>query len=495
MYDVLQAALQGWSVVLAWPNIIYPITGMLLAMVFSAIPGLTGATLMALAIPLTAHWEPMPVMLIYGAFLGGATFMGSISAILFNIPGRPSNAATLLDGYPLARRGEAKTASGCAAAASALGSTFGIIVLILAIPIMQQMLLAFGPAELLIIAIWGLTTIVALSRKSLLKGLAIAGVGLLLSFVGLDPRTAESRFTMGLVWLEDGIPLVPAFLGLYALAELFALMREHRSTISGIQDVGKLSGSLSKGMAAVVRYPGVFLRSSVIGTVIGIIPGVGGTVASFVAYGNAAQRAEKGDHDFGHGDIRGVLAPEAANDAKDGGALVPVVAFGLPGGTGTAMLLSVLAIHGFEPGREMLTTNLVPLFVLIWSLFLTNWLTSLLGISMVGIFARVTTIRTNLIIPPLILVATLGAYLYRGQESDVVIAVVFAGIGYLMKVFDWPKVPLIIALVLGPLFERNLQLVLRLQELGRIDFFTRPLVIAFLLLTAAALLWPLLRKT
>ena len=294
MYDVLQAALQGWSVVLAWPNIIYPITGMLLAMVFSAIPGLTGATLMALAIPLTAHWEPMPVMLIYGAFLGGATFMGSISAILFNIPGRPSNAATLLDGYPLARRGEAKTAIGCAAAASALGSTFGIIVLILAIPIMQQMLLAFGPAELLIIAIWGLTTIVALSRKSLLKGLAIAGVGLLLSFVGLDPRTAESRFTMGLVWLEDGIPLVPVFLGLYALAELFALMREHRSTISGIQDVGKLSGSLSKGMAAVVRYPGVFLRSSVIGTVIGIIPGVGGTVASFIAYGNAAQRAERG---------------------------------------------------------------------------------------------------------------------------------------------------------------------------------------------------------
>lgn len=493
-HDVIQAALQGWGVVLSWPNIIYPIAGMLLAMVFSAFPGLTGATLMALAIPLTAHWDPLPVMLIYGAFLGGATFMGSVTAILFNIPGRPSNAATLLDGHPMARRGEAKTAIGCAAAASALGSTFGVIVLILLIPIMQQVVLAFGPAELLILIIWGLTTIVALSRESMLKGLAIAGFGLMLSFVGFDPRTAEIRYSLGLIWLQDGLPLVPVFLGLYALAELFGLMRERRVTISGSRDATRLSGSLRKGIGAVFRYPGVFLRSSVIGTVIGMVPGVGGTVASFVAYGHAAQLAKRGDHEFGKGDIRGVLAPEAANDAKDGGALVPAMAFGLPGGTGTAMLLAVLAVHGIEPGREMLSSNLVPLFVLIWSLFLTNWLTSLLGITLVGLYARLTTIRTELLIAPLIVIATVGAYLYRGQESDVVIAYVFAGLGYLMKVFDWPRIPMMIALVLGPLFERNLQLVLRLQELGRIEFFARPLVVAFLLLTATGLLVPLFRR-
>jgi len=480
--------------VLSWPNIIYPIAGMLLAMVFSAFPGLTGATLMALAIPLTAHWDPLPVMLIYGAFLGGATFMGSVTAILFNIPGRPSNAATLLDGHPMARRGEAKTAIGCAAAASALGSTFGVIVLILLIPIMQQVVLAFGPAELLILIIWGLTAIVALSRESMLKGLAIAGFGLMLSFVGFDPRTAEVRYTLGLIWLQDGIPLVPVFLGLYALAELFGLMRERRVTISGSRDATRLSGSLRKGIGAVFRYPGVFLRSSVIGTVIGMVPGVGGTVASFVAYGHAAQLAKRGEHEFGKGDIRGVLAPEAANDAKDGGALVPALAFGLPGGTGTAMLLAVLTVHGIEPGREMLSSNLVLLFVLIWSLFLTNWLTSLLGITLVGLYARLTTVRTEVLIAPLIIIATVGTYLYRGQESDVVIAYVFAGLGYLMKVFDWPRIPMMIALVLGPLFERNLQLVLRLQELGRIEFFARPLVVAFLLLTATSLLVPLFRR-
>lgn len=493
-HDVIQAALQGWGLVLSWPNILYPIAGMLLSMVFSAFPGLTGATLMALAIPLTAHWDPLPVMLIYGAFLGGATFMGSVTAILFNIPGRPSNAATLLDGHPMARRGEAKTAIGCAAAASALGSTFGVIVLILLIPIMQQVVLAFGPAELLMLIIWGLTAIVALSRESMLKGLAVAGFGLMLSFVGFDPRTAEIRYSLGLIWLQDGLPLVPVFLGLYALAELFGLMRERRVTISGSRDATRLSGSLRKGIGAVFRYPGVFLRSSVIGTVIGMVPGVGGTVASFVAYGHAAQLAKRGDHEFGKGDIRGVLAPEAANDAKDGGALVPALAFGLPGGTGTAMLLAVLSVHGIEPGREMLSSNLVPLFVLIWSLFLTNWLTSLLGITLVGLYARLTTIRTELLIAPLIVIATVGAYLYRGQESDVVIAYVFAGLGYMMKVFDWPRIPMMIALVLGPLFERNLQLVLRLQELGRIEFFARPLVVTFLLLTATGLLVPLFRR-
>ena len=271
-------------------------------------------------------------------------------------------------------------------------------------------------------------------------------------------------------------------------------MRERRVTISGSRDTTRLSGSLRKGIGAVFRYPGVFLRSSVIGTVIGMVPGVGGTVASFVAYGHAAQLAKRGDHEFGKGDIRGVLAPEAANDAKDGGALVPALAFGLPGGTGTAMLLAVLAVHGIEPGREMLSSNLVLLFVLIWSLFLTNWLTSLFGITLVGLYARLTTIRTDVLIAPLIVIATVGAYLYRGQESDVVIAYVFAGLGYLMKVFDWPRIPMMIALVLGPLFERNLQLVLRLQELGRIEFFARPLVVVFLLLTASGLLVPLFRR-
>jgi TctA family transporter len=478
MFDpILQAAGEGFALVFSWPNILYPIIGTLLAMYFALIPGLTGVTLMALAIPLTFHWDPLPVVLIFGAFVGGATFAGSITAILFNIPGLASNAATLLDGHPLAQQGEAKTAISCSATASALGSTVGIILLILLIPVMKKAILLFGPAEFLMLTIWGLTTIVVLTRGSVVKGFIMAGIGFLLSFIGFDPRTAELRYTFGSFYLRDGINLVPAFLGLFALAEMIDLIVMKRQTISGNTDVRELSGGVWRGIRSVFLHFSLFLRSSVIGTIIGIIPGIGATVSSFIAYGHAVQSAGKDRENFGKGDIRGVLAPEAANDAKDGGALVPTLAFGIPGGTGTAVLLSALAIHGLAPGREMLTTHLHLVFVLIWALFLSNWLTSLLGLAFINPLTRVTTIRTHLIIPIILTVATVGAYVHRGRLEDVFAAFVFALIGYTMKKFGWPRIPLVIALVLGPLFENNFHLTLRLQHLGRINFFSRPIVL------------------
>jgi putative tricarboxylic transport membrane protein len=491
--DVFAAALAAAQILFSWPNLIYPLVGMFLSMTFSLFPGLTGATLMALAIPLTVQWEPVPVMLLFGAFLGGSTFVGSITAILFNIPGRPSNAAAALDGYPMAQNGEARTAIGCSAAASALGSTVGLLVLIMLLPWVYEVIVLFGPAELLMLIIWGLTTIVILAGESIFKGLSIAGIGLMLSFIGLDPRTAEHRYTFGIEALENGLGLVPIFLGVYALAELFDLMRAKRRTISGVTSSAQLTGSVRRGIYSVFRHFPLFLSSSAIGTLVGMVPGVGGTVASFVAYGRAAQ-SSKDPASFGHGDIRGLLAPEAANDAKDGGALIPALGFGLPGGTGTAMFLAMLAVHGIEPGREMLNSNLVLVFVLIWSLFLTNWLTSILGIGLIKPLARLTTIRTDLLIAPLILVATMGAYFYRHQVFDVVIAYCFALIGFAMKRLDWPRIPLVIALVLGPLFERNFHLVMRLEEVNRLDFFSRPIVLVLLGLMVAGFLLPYLRR-
>jgi putative tricarboxylic transport membrane protein len=430
-----------------------------------------------------------------GPAMGIATsgsFLGSITGILFNIPGRPSNAASLLDGHPLAQAGQARTAIGCAATASALGSTFGIAVLLLVLPVMQHMVLLFGPAEMLVLIVWGLTTIAAVIRGAILKGLAMAGIGLMLSFIGLDPRTAQPRYTFGVPLLEDGLSLVPVFLGMFALAELFALMRTRGGTISGTRDAARLGGSLMAGMGAVFRHWGLFLRSATIGTVIGMIPGVGGTVASFVAYGHAAQSARDKER-FGKGDIRGLIAPEAANDAKDGGALVPVLAFGLPGGTGTAMLLAVLTLHGLEPGRELLSSQLTLVFVLIWSLFLSNWLTSLLGLATLRPLSQLTTIRTAVLVPGLIVVATCGAYLYRGEISDVLIAYLFAGVGFMMKANDWPRIPLVIALVLGPLFERNLLLVMRLAEVDRLDLAARPIVLLLAVMVIATLVYSLVR--
>ena len=487
---VLAAALEAWWLVFSWPNILYPIVGTLLAMVFSVLPGISGVTLMALAVPLTLTWEPLPLMLIFGAFVGGATFAGSITAILFNIPGRTSNAATLFDGYPMAQRGEARTAIGCAATASALGATFGLVILVLLMPFLRGAMLLFGPPEILMLTVWGLTTLAVLTQGARLAGLGAAGLGLMLAFVGADPRLAEMRYTFDLSYLADGLHLVPVFVGLFALAEVLDLSGSRRLTIAATRGEAG-SGSVWRGVTSVFRHFGLFLRCSTIGTVVGMIPGVGAAVASFVAYGHAADSSAGGR--FGHGDIRGVLAPEAANDAKDGGALVPTLAFGIPGGTGTAMLLTALTLHGLTPGAAMLTTHLDLVFVLIWSLFLSNWLTSLLGLAAVTPLAKLTRVRTQTLVPVIFVLALLGAQLFRGRFDDLVLATLFGLLGWGMKMYGWPRVPLVIGLVLGSVFESNLYLTQQLHAVGRINFWTEPIAMGLLGLTVVSVVGSLLR--
>ena len=489
----LQAAWEGWVLVFSWPNILYPVAGTLLAMFFSAMPGLSGVTLMALAIPFTFSWDLLHVMLIFGAFVGGATFMGSVTAILFNIPGKNSSVAVLLDGYPMTRTGEARTALGCSAAASALGSTVGILVLIFLLPVLRRILLVFGPPELLMLAVWGLTALAVLTRGSVVKGLICAGIGLLLASIGYDPRTAEARFTFGSQYLQDGLSLVPIFLGIFALAEVVRLGVSGRTTLSGLHSQDQLSGSLARGVGAVFKNFGLFLRSSFIGTVVGMIPGIGGTVASFIAYGHAVNSSPGEKIPFGKGNVRGVLAPEAAVDAKDGGALLPALGLGIPGGSGTALLLAALTVHGVSPGRAMLGDHLSLVFVLIWSLFLSNWLTSLLGLAVVNPLARLTTVRLQLLMPVILVLATLGAYSYRGDIRDVFAAYAFGGAGYLMRKFDWPRIPLVMGIVLGPLFEANLHLTVKLHSLGRIHFWSRPVVIVLIVLSLAGIVLPVLQ--
>lgn len=490
----VQSALEGLALVFSWPNILYPIVATLIAMVFSLVPGLSGATLMALAIPLTFTWAPLEVLLVFGALVGGATFMGSVTSILFNIPGKASSAATLLDGHPMARQGKAMTAIACSATSSALGSTVGILALFLLLPFMREAVLLFGPPEMLLLVIWGLTTIAVLARGSVLKGLILGGLGLLISFVGYDPRTAELRYTFGVLYLQDGLDIVPVATGLFAIAETLGMMVSPRRSLADRPAAQVLSGGVWEGIRSVFSHFGLFLRSSLIGTVVGIIPGIGGAVASFIAYGHAVQSSAGKPGRFGRGDIRGVIAPEAAVDAKDGGALVPTLAFGIPGGVGTAMLLTALAVHGMAPGREMLTSRLPLAFVLIWSLLLSNWLTSLLGLAFVRPLTRITTLRTQLIAPVILILATVGAYAYRGSMGDVATAYAFALFGYALKRLDWPRAPLLIALVLGSLFESNLQLTMRLQALGRIDLLSRPILLVLLLMILWSLAYPFVRQ-
>lgn len=481
MTPLLDAAWQGLVLTVSWPNILYPIAGTLAAMVVALLPGISGAALMSLAIPITLDWEPVPLMLLYGALVGGATFMGSVTAILMNIPGAGPNAATLLDGYPMARAGKARSAIAASATATALGSTFGVIVLIALLPVMRSLIPRIGPPEFFLLSVWGLVTIGTVIRGSKVKGLAMAGLGLLVSFVGLDPRTAQPRFTLGTLYLQDGLNVVPVFLGLFAIAEVIDLCTSGRVTISGKSEPETLGGSARDGVMAVLRNRALLLRSSLIGTVVGLIPGLGGTAAAFVAYGDAARRAGP-DSRFGEGDIRGVIAPEAAHDAKDGASLLTTLTLGIPSGVGPAVLLGVLTIHGIRPGMELMTTGLPLAFALIWSLFISNWLTSILGFATVRPLTRLTTVRITRLVPSILVLATMGAFAQQGQLADVWVAYTFGVIGHFMKRHEWPRIAFVMALVLGPLFESNLRLTLALQELERITFWTRPTVLALLVL-------------
>lgn len=489
---VLDAAAQGWAMVFSWPNILYPTIATVLAMVFAFLPGLSGVTLMALAISLTFSWEPLPIMLIFGAFAGGSTFMGSITAILFNIPGTAPSAATMIDGHPMARQGKALTAIGCAASASALGSTIGVVVLILLLPVLRGFILSFGPVEFLLLAIWGLATIAAMAGSSLLKGLGMAGIGLLLGFVGLERRTGEARFTFGLDPLNDGLNIIPVFLGAFALSQVLELFSGEEGAAAGNSKKVALTGSLWEGVRAPLEHPGLLLRSSLLGSVIGMIPAVGGTVASFLAYGQAVQ-SSRGRGQFGHGDIRGVIAPEAAHDAKDGGSLAPTLAFGIPGNEGTAVLLAALTLHGFVPGPDMLREQLPMAFALIWSLFYSNWLTSLLGLALARPLAKISLVPGTRLAPVILMLALTGAYAQQGRFSDIAIAVAFGCFGYALKHYGWPMVPLVTALVLCPLFETNLHLTSALVQAGRLVVFERPLFWFLLLAMAGMFAMPGLR--
>ncbi len=487
---VLDAAAQGFWLVFSWPNILYPTIATLAAMIFAFLPGLSGVTLMALAISLTFSWDPLHIMLIFGAFTGGSTFMGSITAILFNIPGTAPSAATLLDGHPMAKQGKAMTAIGCAASSSALGSTIGVLVLILLLPVLRSLILSFGPAEFLMLSIWGLATIASLTGRSLLKGLTMAGIGLLLAFVGLDRRTAEPRFTLGIDQLQDGLNVIPVFLGVFAIAQMLELSARKDCVVSeGVV----LSGNLWDGVLAPFQHFGLLLRSSLIGSVVGMIPAVGGTVASFLAYGQAVATS-RDRSGFGHGDIRGVIAPEAAHDAKDGGSLAPTLAFGIPGSEGTAVLLAALTLHGFVPGPSLLKEQLPMVFALIWSLFFSNWLTSLLGLAIARPLARISSLPTGQLAPMILIFAVLGAYMQQGRFSDVVIAFLFGWAGYHLKQHGWPLVPMVTALVLGPLFEANLHLTTALTQVGRIHFFARPIVWFLFISMILMFAWPGLRS-
>ncbi|GAB7388845.1 tripartite tricarboxylate transporter permease [Bacillaceae bacterium] len=486
---MLEHLLSVLSEILSWTSLFYLFLGTMLGMLFGILPGLGGPQVMALLLPLTFAMEPAHAVIFLIGAAGAVPTGGSLTSILMNTPGTGQNAATMFDGFPLAKQGKAGMAIGAASFASVLGGIFGAVILTLILPIGKHIVLAFSYPEYFMMALMGLAMIASLSEGALWKALIAAGLGLMLSFFGTDPVTGVDRFTFGTFYLADGVKLVPALIGLFAIAETVSMFKK-KGAISNEKVNTSLKGVLS-GITSVFKHFGVFLKSSVIGTLIGIIPGVGGAVANFLAYGQAAA-TKKNPENFGKGDIRGVIAPEAANNAKDGGALVPTLIFGIPGSLEMAILMGALMIHGIQPGPRLMMDNPDIVVTLIYTLVLANIIAGIFTLLAAAPLARLTSVKTTYIAPIVMMLSLVGAYATEGMIGDVIVALVFGLLGYAMQQYGFSRVALIIALVLGDLMQKSFHQTVALM--GPEGFFVRPLSLGLFLLTVFILLFPSIRK-
>jgi putative tricarboxylic transport membrane protein len=488
----LAALSQGLSNLFSWPGILIPLLGTVIAMAASFLPGIGIASLSALLILWTIDWQAEQVLLLFGALTGGATFMGSITAILFNVPGNSSAAVVLLDGHALSRQGLPRTAIAAAATASAVGSIFGVIVLLALIPVMRAFILEFGPLERVLLGVWGLLTIAGIPNSSTLKAIAVTLIGLILAMIGTDPLTAAPRWAFGTLELLDGLSVIAVLLGYFTFSELVSWHKDY--VVSETSDAQTKDDSIWAGMRAVFTHRWLTMRSAIIGTLVGIIPGVGGTVAGFIAYGHAVQSAKVGRENFGKGDIRGLIAPEAAVDAKDGGSLLPAIAFGLPGSEAGIILVTVLAIHGITPGTPMLGVDLGLTFTLIFALLLSNILTSVVGVTIAPGLARLSYLPVYKIALPVFIASAVSIIHINGGVTDLYVAIALGVLGFLLKHFNWPRVPLVIAFVLGDFFEKNMMITARLQTLGRLNLFEQPAAMLLAAMIILSILWMLRKK-
>ncbi len=482
---MLEAAAYALTLMVEPMRLAFLALGALLGLVLGILPGIGGIAGIAILIPFTYAMDP------YTAFafllgLASTTATGDpIPAVLFGIPGGAGSAATVLDGHPMAKRGEAGRALSACYMSSLMGGLFGAALMGLTIPLLRPLVLNIGSPELLALAIFGISMVAVLSGNTPLRGLAAAALGLLLAMVGTDPQTGTQRWTFDSLYLWEGLHLIPIVLGLFALPELCDLAIARSSITGGRVDVNR---GIWQGTKDCFRHWWLVLRCSWIGAFFGAVPGVGGSVIDWLAYGHAA-RSEKGARDsFGTGDVRGVIASESANNAKEGGALVPTVAFGVPGSAGTAVLLGAFMVHGLIPGPQMLDKNLSVTYAMVWSVALANIVGAGLCYAFSAQFARVATLRYTLILPMVLGIVYIGAFEAGRDWGDLFALLAFGVLGWIMKQLKWPRPPLILGFVLGDIFERYL--FVSVERYG-IDWLARPLVVLLLILAVVGLVRPL----
>jgi TctA family transporter len=462
----------------------------MIGLIVGATPGIGGRLSIALAIPFVFGMDMTQgaVFLLTMHAVNGTS--GQISSIMFGVPGDGDDAATTVDGYPMAKKGEAGRALGASITASGVGGIIGAIIFAVMIPILEPIVLSFSPAEFFLLAILGITFIAFLAGGgNIFKGMIVGLFGMMLSTVGMDPQTGTARFSGEYLFLWDGISLVTCVLAIFAVPEMITLAVKGGSIAALPMDKVKFSyRQVFQGVLEVPRHWFLVIRTSIIGAMIGMVPGLGGSAAAWLCYGHAVQTSKTPER-FGHGAVEGVIAPETASNAKEGGSLLPTLFFGIPGSSGMAVMMGAFLILGIQPGPAMITKNLDLVWTLIWALVVGNLIAVSFLLFITRWVALLTFINATMLVPFILTLVVIGSFVNEGQWENLLILVGMSAIGYGMLRANWPRAPFVIGLVLGRIAEESLH---KAMDLWGLAFFTRPIsmvLIGLICATIALAIW------
>ena len=484
---MIDALLAAFGAIFSGSTPLYLVAGVLLGLLVGILPGFGGSVGLALLLPFVYGMEPAQGLALMIGVTSVVATSDTFPAVLIGIPGSVSSQATVQDGFPMAKRGEAARALSAGFTASLFGGLFGAVVLTLVVQVARPLVLSFGTGEMLMLAVFGLSMVGVLSGTSFLKGLLAAMLGLCIGMVGLTPASNEYRMEFEVLYLSNGIPLMVIAISIFAIPEIIDLLRRD----TAIAERAELTGSWSEGVRDAIRNKWLVLRCSTIGTLIGMLPGLGGSVVDWIAYAHAVQTSPD-KASFGTGNVRGVLAPESSNNAKEGGALVPTLIFGIPGSAATAILLGGMILLGVQPGIQMVTTDLPLVYTIVWSLALANVLGAALCVALAQPISRLTTIDFRYLAPFLIVLVLFAAFQSSRAWGDIVGAVGIGVFAHYMRRFGYPRPALMIGFVLAGGLETNFYQTVQFYGWS---VFERPIFLTILALIVASLWagWRLLR--
>ena len=479
--DVLSNLALGFAVALTLQNIAYCFIGVLLGTIIGVLPGIGPVTTVAMLLPISFTLSPESALILLAGIYYGAQYGGSTTAILVNIPGEASSVVTTIDGHQMARQGRAGPALGIAAIGSFFAGSVATLLIAVAAPPLAAVALQFGPAEYFSLMVCGLIAAVVLAHGSLVKAIAMVVLGLLLGIAGTDVNSGVRRFDFGMTGLADGVEFVALSMAIYGIAEVAYNLEKQQQTSIVSGAVGRVWPSL----ADLKHCVGAILRGTSLGAILGVLPGGGALLASFAAY-TLEKNVARPPRNFGRGDIRGVAAPESANNAGAQTSFIPMLTLGIPGNPTMAMMIGALMIHGIAPGPRVMTDRPGMFWGLIASMWIGNLMLVVLNLPLVGLWAKLLRVPYRLLYPAIIVFCCIGAYTINTKPFDLFVMAFFAVFGYVALKLDCEPAPLVLGFVLGPMMEENLRRALLISRGDPMVFLTEPISLAFLV--AAVLL-------